>query len=195
VSWHESNSQFQDVPTTRVKSFLVYAFHQLLGTWGVAYLAAFGLFASFDMLPNLANWKPSSASVQWVLTENPFYPVQIVVGLCFGWMLGRRFNHRSMLWIWILPLAILVYAFAATPSLNPRGSIFSLPDTLQSRISYYFGWGCQPRGRCLDQLLITMPFYASVAYSLGALLARNTFTKPQKDSGAQMTSPEISLPK
>lgn len=195
MSSNGSNSEFQVVAAIRVKSFLVYVFHQFVGTWGIAFLAAFGLFASFDMLPNIANWKPSSRSVHWVLTENPFYPVQIVVGLCFGWMLGRRFNHRSMLWIWILPLAILIYAFAATPIFSPRASILTLPTTVQSRLSYYFGWGCQPRDRCLDQLLITMPFYTSVAYSLGALLARNTITKVRKNSGTQTTQAEVSLPK
>jgi hypothetical protein len=194
VSSYGSNSQFQVVATTRVKSFLVYVFHQFVGTWGIAFLAAFGLFASFDMLPNIANRKPSSRSAHWVLTENPFYPVQIVVGLCFGWMLGRQFNHKSMLWIWILPLAILIYAFAATPIFSSRASILTLPTTVQSRLSYYFGWGCQPRDHCLNQLLITLPFYASVAYSFGALLGRNTFTKLQKKSGTQTTSPGISLP-
>ena len=93
---------------------------------------------------------------------------------------SRQFNHRSMLWIWILPLAILIYAFAATPTLSPWASILARPDTVQSRFSYYFGWGCQPRARCLDQLLITMPFYALGAYSFGALLARNAFTKAPK---------------
>jgi hypothetical protein len=82
-----------------------------------------------------------------------------------------------MLWIWILPLAILIYACAVTPALNAWQSVLARPHTVQYRLSYYFGWGCQPQARCLDQLLITMPFYASVAYSLGALLARNVFTK------------------
>jgi hypothetical protein len=145
----------------------------------MAFLAAFGIFSLFDALPNFGNWKPSLRFVHWVLTENPFYPVQIIVGLYFGWLLGRRFNHRSMLWIWILPLAILIYAFAATPTHSPWASILARPDTVQSRLSYYFGWGCQLRARCLDQLLITMPFYASVAYSFGALRARNAFTKAQ----------------
>jgi hypothetical protein len=193
VSSSNSDSQFKTVAVTRVKSLLVFAFHQFVGTWGIAFLAAFGLFSLFDVLPNFANWKPSLRPVHWVLTENPFYPVQIIVGLYLGWLLGRRFNHRSMLWIWILPLAILIYAFAATPTLSPWASILARPDTVQSRLSYYFGWGCQPRARCLDQLLITMPFYASVAYSFGALLARNTFTKASKelrgsdDSGQRMS--------
>jgi hypothetical protein len=156
-----------------MKSLLVFVFHQFVGTWGIGFLAAFGLFSLFDAVPNFASWKPPLRFVHWVLTENPFYPVQIVTGLYFGWLLGRRFHHRSMLWIWILPLAILIYAFAATPTVSPWASILIRPDTVQSRLSYYFGWGCQPRARCLDQLLITMPFYASVAYSFGALLARD----------------------
>ena len=164
----------------RVKSLFVFVFHQLVGTWGIACIAGFGLFSLLDMVPDSAGWKPSVHFVHRLLTENPFYPVQIVSGLYFGWLLGRRFNHRSMLWIWILPLAILIYAFAATPTLSPWASILARPDTVQSRLSYYFGWGCQPRARCLDQLLITMPFYASVAYSFGALLARNAFTKAPK---------------
>ena len=51
--------------------------------------------------------------------------------------------------------------------------------------------GVVSRGPVADQLLITMPFYASVAYSFGALLARNEFTKaPEKltdsdDSGSK----------
>jgi len=156
-----------------MKSLLVFVFHQFVGTWGIAFLAAFGLFSLFDVLPNFANWRPSLRFVHWLLTENPFYPVQIATGLYFGWLLGRRFHHRSMRWIWILPLAILIYAFAATHTVSPWASVLMRPDTVQSRLSYYFGWGCQPRARCLDQLLITMPFYASVAYSFGALLARN----------------------
>jgi hypothetical protein len=172
---------------TRVKSLFVFVFHQLVGTWGIAFIAAFGLFSLLDMVPDSAGWKPSIHFAHRLLTENPFYPVQIVSGLYFGWLLGRRFNHTAMLWIWILPLAILIYAFATVPALSPWQSILARPHAVQSRLSYYFGWGCQPRARCLDQLLITMPFYASVAYSFGALLARNAFTKAPKTLATQTT--------
>jgi hypothetical protein len=175
------------IAVARVKSLLVCVFHQFVGTWGIAFLAAFGLSSLFDVLPDFAGWKPSMRFVHWVLTENPFYPVQIVAGLYLGWLLGRRFQHRSMLWIWVLPLAFLTYAFAATPVLSPWASILARPDTVHSRLSFYFGWGCQPRARCIDQLLITMPFYAAVAYSLGALLARNAFAKARQNFGTQTT--------
>jgi Na+/melibiose symporter-like transporter len=39
-------------------------------------------------------------------------------------------------------------------------------------ISHFFGWGCRLKNHCLDQLLITLPFYSSLAYSTGAFLAR-----------------------
>jgi len=155
----------------------------------MAFLAAFSVFSLFDVLPAVAGWKSSKNFVHWVLTENPFYPVQIVAGLYFGWLLGRRLQHRSMLWIWVLPLAILAYAFATTPILSPWASVFERANAVQARLSYYFGRGCQARARCLNQLLITMPFYASVAYSLGALLARNAYTKArQNDSSSQETA-------
>jgi hypothetical protein len=172
---------------TRVKSLLVFALHQFVGTWGIAFLAAFGLFELFDLLVTISPWKFSMRSVHWILTENPFYPVQIVTGMYFGWLLGRRFQHRCMLWVWIFPLAILAYAFVATPLVSPYASILLRPHSVQARLSFYFGWGCRPLERCIDQLLITMPFYASVAYSLGALLARKGSTKARQDFGIQET--------
>src|SRR3954454_23894141 len=83
-----------------------------------------------------------------------------------------------MLWVWVLPLAVLCFALIA---FNPEWtSVLARPSTVGSRLSHYFGWGCQPRAHCLDQLVITMPFYSSVAYSLGALLARNALKKPRQ---------------
>ena len=157
---------------SRLKSFAIFAFHQFVGTWGVAFLAAFALFSLFGGFRDIVGGKPSLRFVHWLLTENPFYPLQVLTALYFGWLLGRRFQNKSMLWIWILPSAILAYAFAATPPISPWASVLMRPKSIWARLSFYFGWGCQPRERCIDQLLITMPFYASVAYSVGALLAR-----------------------
>jgi hypothetical protein len=82
---------------SRVKSLLVFAVHQFIGTWGIAFLAAYGLFELFDLLAMISLWKPSVRFVHWILTENPFYPVQIVAGLYFGWLLNRRLQHRCTL--------------------------------------------------------------------------------------------------
>jgi hypothetical protein len=167
------------------KSALTFAIHQIVGTWGVAFIAAFGLTSLFDVGLDLVGSKPVRFA-HWLLTENPFYPVQIVAGLYFGWLLSRRFRHRSMLWIWVLPLAVMCYALVELPILIPEWtSILVWPNTIQARLSYYFGWGCQPRDRCLDQLMITMPFYVSAAYSLGALLARKSLKKDEQNPQVQ----------
>src|SRR5713101_4514389 len=162
-----------NVSVLRAKSALIFVVHQIMGTWGIAFLASFGLFSLFDAIPDSAGWKPPMHFVHWILTENPFYPVQIVAGLYLRWLLSRRFLHKSMLWIWVLPLAAVCCALMVGPiGLFPQWtSALARPSTVGS-LSYYFGRGCQPRAHCIDQLMITMPFYASAAYSLGALLAR-----------------------
>jgi len=76
-----------------------------------------------------------------------------------------------MVWVWVLPLAILCYSLVTARVLIPT-SVLARPGVIQSRLSHYFGWGCQPVAHCLEQLLITMPFYSSLAYSMGAFLAR-----------------------
>jgi hypothetical protein len=152
----------------------LFILHQFVATWGIAIAAPYILILSLDVLPD--RWTPSMRFVHWLLTETPFYPIQIGAGLCLGWILSRRFHHRVMLWIWVLPLLILCYAVIAVPTLTPSvtfNSVF-IPSSA-SRLSHYFGWGCRPEHRCLDQLVITMPFYVSVAYSLGAFLERYRF--------------------
>jgi hypothetical protein len=173
----------------RLRDFFTFIFHQLFGAWGIAFLAAFGLFSLFDLLPDVGGLKPSVHFLHWLLTENPFYPVQILTDFYFGWFLARRFPHKSMRWVWILPLLILAYSFLAGPVVSPWASELIRPESLRGRLGFYFGWDCQPRDRCIDQLLLTMPFYASVAYSVGALLARNTSTKTSVISGATQSTP------
>ena len=168
----------------RVRDFFIFICHQLLGSWGIAFLAAFGLFSLFDVLPNGVGLKPFTHTLHRLLTENPFYPVQILTGLYFGWFLGRRFPHKSMLGVWILPLLVLAYSFLAGPVVSPWASPLIRPESLGGRLRFYFGWGCQPRERCIDQLLLTMPFYASAAYSVGALLARKMSAKTHPISDA-----------
>jgi hypothetical protein len=157
----------------RFKSVLTFIVHQLVGTWGIAFFAYFSgsylleLFGPFGR----AHWM---RSLHWILTETPFFPVQIALGLYSGWVLGRRLKHRSMMWVWVIPGLILCYAVVAMLNLSPPRTLVSLYRG--GSLSHYFGWGCQPRDRCLDQLLITMPFYAATAYSIGARLAFTSAT-------------------
>jgi hypothetical protein len=151
--------------------------HQLIGTWGIAFVAYFLGVSLLDLIGQLG-WHPSMRYLHWILTETPYYPVQIALGLYFGVLLGRRFHHRSMVWVWILPLLILLLAVDTNFALIPEWtSVLERFGPGQSRWSHYFGWGCRPSNHCLDQLDITMPFYVAVAYSIGGLLARKLFTK------------------
>ena len=104
---------------------LAFVVHQIVGTWGIAFLAAVGLTSLFDLIPDSASWKPSMRFVHWLLTENPFYPVQIMAGLYLGWRIGRRFQHKSMLWIWVLPLLVCAMPWWLGLSLFPSGRQYS----------------------------------------------------------------------
>lgn len=152
------------------KAVLTFVMHQFIGTWGIAFFAALALTTTFAGLEDFG-WHSAMRNLHWILTENPYYPVQISLGLYFGWKLSRRFQHKSMVWVWIAPLVILCGAVVTfTPECR---SVLEHAQPGQTRLSHYFGWGCKPRDHCLDQLLATMPFYVSVAYSLGARLGRD----------------------
>jgi hypothetical protein len=153
------------------KSALIFALHQFIGMYGIPYTAPLVLGLVFKFLFAFGHNYPRRTF--YSIVELPYFPVQIVFALILGWLLGRALRHRSMVWIWVLPLAILCYSVATARVLLPT-SVFASPGVGQSRFSHYFGRGCQPADRCLDQLLITMPFYSSLAYSLGAVLARKT---------------------
>jgi hypothetical protein len=146
--------------------------HQFLGTWGIAIIAYFLGVSLLELLGNFG-WHPPMRYLYWILTETPYYPVQIALGLYFGVLLGHRLHHRSMIWVWILPLFLLFLAVVTNFTLIPEWtSVLERYGAGHSRWSHYFGWGCHPSDHCLDQLEITMPFYVAVAYSVGGALAQ-----------------------
>jgi hypothetical protein len=156
-----------------VRSVLVFVMHQLVGTEGAVWLTALGAFLLIKTIANVHEaWAHSALTrgIHLILTNTPFFPVQITVAVYWGWKLYSRWGHRSMLWVWILPGMALTYVIIAIPTFSPWSS--SPADT--GPLSHYLGWGCQADNRCYDQLTFTQPFYASVAYSLGALLASRT---------------------
>jgi hypothetical protein len=147
--------------------------HQFIATLGVAMAAAFLAVFTFTLLRPLNPHLFASRNAHFILTRVPYFPMQVILGLWSGWSFGRRFQHRSMLWVWVLPLLIISYAVISLPALVPnQTSVIEVAGRNQSRISHYFGRGCSVDDRCEDQLLVTMPLYASIAYSVGALMAR-----------------------
>ena len=154
--------------TPKLKFFLTLSMHQFIGTLGVLILAGMLTAIAFEF-PNPLGHTSNMHDVSRVLTGTPYFPVQIAIGLLFGWLISDLFGHESMLWIWVLPYAWLVYDFVRLPTV--------LGMTFQARFSHFFGWGCRPENHCIDQTGVTLPFYAAVAYSIGALFARKIPTR------------------
>jgi hypothetical protein len=153
-----------------IKPVLAFALHQFVATLGVLVAAPWLVVLGCDLL-RMFGRTIYMRDVSWLLTETPYYPVQVVVALFLGRFLGFYLRHRSMVWVWVLPFLILSGLFIANARVFPLdpGSLSVLAPS--SRLSHFFGWGCLVQERSFDQLLVTMPFYAAVAYSLGALSA------------------------
>jgi hypothetical protein len=98
---------------------------------------------------------------RWILTETPFYPVQILIAFSVGFAMAHYCRHGVMQWVWIFPALVLTVSF-----IRMGGSFLA-------RLEHYFGWACRPELRCFDQLGMTLPFYTSAAYSFGAFLSRH----------------------
>lgn len=164
----DSNERFRT--KSLIKSALTFGLHQFIGMYGIPYTAPLVFSLAFKFLFLFGHNYPRKTFYS-IVSELPYFPVQVIFALILGWLLGRALRHRSIVWVWLLPLAIVCYSLVTARVLIPT-SVLTRPGVIQSRFSYYFGWGCQPAVHCFDQLLITMPFYSSLAYSVGAFLAR-----------------------
>ena len=139
--------------------------HLLISTFGVGVAAAVLTYAV--VLP-LHQFFPSlnSRTVHWILTETPYFPVQIIVGLLWGFQLGRRYQHRVILWTWVVPAVAIAFLILFVP----------LPPVVVSGVEitkteHFFGRECLPQNHCFEWAL-TVLLYAAGAYSLGAFSAR-----------------------
>jgi hypothetical protein len=154
------------------RDVLIFVLHQFIGYFGIIILATYLTAYVFDVLHLIGKPLPSN-TMYWILTGTPYYPVQIGLGLSLGWLIGRRVQHRAMLWVWVLPFAYLIYALVAIPTLVPNWISPAYQAGIgESRFRHYFGWGCGGAHPCFDQAAFTLPFYGAAAYSIGALLAR-----------------------
>ena len=156
---------------SRMVGVLVFVMHQVMATWCVVFVApcAVAIFAGWV---HLFGWAITQRQSGWILSGTPYYPVHVCLALFLGWSLGGWLQHRSMLWVWVIPTAILCIVVAAFPWIGQTATKQYWYVSSPSRLSHFFGWGCRLENRCSDQLITTLPFYCSVAYSLGAWRAR-----------------------
>jgi hypothetical protein len=161
------------------KSVLFYILHLLLGTFVISMIAS----ASVDLLSQLGRMFGLAMSLEqqdWLVGGSPYFPVHLVGAVVNGFFISKYVGHREMLWIWIGPSLLLLYAFTFFPALTVHSTLFSPPTdvSFEYRVSHFFGWACQPLSRCYDRVGITLPFYLSTLYSLGAYMA---WLVPQSD--------------
>jgi hypothetical protein len=173
---------------SKAKLGLIFVLHQVIAIW-VTLRSSPVLLASALNFLGLLGQHYTRTRYYWLLIGNPYFPVQIGLGLMLGWVLGRHLRHRSMLWVWVLPFGVLCYAVIAIPTLNPTITPFELQAGVgQSRLTHYFGWGCQPVNHCVDQELLTSPFYAAAAYSVAAFAAEEL-----TENTIPATMPQVAL--
>lgn len=175
-------------PTAR--GILTLVMHQFIATWGLAVAAR---LLTDLVIASLRFWRlpVHVGPLYTLLTGPPYFPVQIAAGLTAGCFLSRRLRHKAMLWVWVLPLMLLCYAFVALPTLTPHITPTILQSGRgQSRLSHYFGTGCRPENLCFDQVLITLSFYTAAAYSIVALLAHKMPKKLAPDDRPPATQAE-----
>jgi hypothetical protein len=151
------------------RSILTFLFHQVIALFGGP-IAAASAFALVVSLLGVFGWKMYTEQYARILTEIPYFPVQVTFAFYLGWFLGVYLNHRPMIRVWIIPFGLMCLAFAALPSFGQLTPPLSELSSA-SRFSHFFGWGCQPKNRCFDQLFVTLPFYSALAYSMGAWIA------------------------
>jgi hypothetical protein len=91
--------------------------------------------------------------------DNPYFTGPVVVSFLFGAFSRRFFRTRSALWVWVLPTLVLLVDILTWQSHSSRSRWADV-------WANYFGSSCGDT-ECLGELLVTAPFYTSVAYTLG----------------------------
>ena len=143
------------VMRTRTKGlWWAFRLHQVLSTIGVL------VYSRIFTLTVLSRSETSN-----VLTGTPYFPIQIILAFLNGIGLPRSVRHWVTQWVWLLPFVILCV------------SLTSSHVPLSVRLGRHFGWECGPSTRCYESLGATLPFYTSIAYSLGAFLMRRHESK------------------
>jgi hypothetical protein len=114
-----------------------------------------------------------------------------IIPALMGGLIRKRRTTSAALWAWTIPAAVLAYKM-----LQYDSPISVLVSTSMSATSYYFdivrtmpSLASGDPVRIMRQLTITAPFYAGIAYSLGAACYRYrvfarifSFQKPEENA-------------
>lgn len=147
---------------------MLFIVHSVIAALGVPIAAS---VLRYSILLSVQQFYPSTAvsagkQMHWILLQTPYFPAQIVIGLLWGFQVGRHYRNRVMMWAWTIPALAIVLSllFAPLPPVVVSGVEIT-------RWQHFFGWGCLPQNHCFEQVAFTLPFYSASAYALGAFLA------------------------
>jgi hypothetical protein len=99
-----------------------------------------------------------------VLVDNPYFLGPTITASVLGFFSHRVWKTNAGLWVWLFPAVILVSNLLSWKSYTSRSN-------LADAWANYFGSDCGD-SECLNELLVTAPFYSSVAYSVGWIAMR-----------------------
>lgn len=103
----------------------------------------------------------SQGNLSGLMLERFWLP-ELVTAIWLGWFLYRRIPSRLAFLAWVPPAVFLIWNV-----LEWHRSGFQYDSTWDT----FFGSHCGDSG-CLYELLLTMPFYTGLGYSMGALLCK-----------------------
>jgi hypothetical protein len=143
--------------------------HQLFSTFLISFLTGIAVVEFFSIAHSAGSWVQVKTAHRW-LTENHVFALQWANALVLGYVLHWKFRQRPILWVWAIPAAVFTYFFVTWN----QASVFD--STSANRIAHFFGSGCDVHRRCFDQIMLTLPLYCSIAYSVGGWLQTMTST-------------------
>lgn len=158
------------------KTVFFYAVHLLAGTVGVI-LPVFLMLVTVDPAV-IESFRPL---VDFLFGE-PFFPLDILLGFFLAFCLNRRLGHGFARWVWILPAIRLAYTIA-TWNLHVYSTLSYWEDIW---VELFGSGGSSTEGVYL--LRVTLPFYTSVAYSLGAHFGYRRWRARNADKRAPQTA-------
>jgi hypothetical protein len=150
----------------------LYLLHLLAATFGV--LLATAILLNVVLKP-LEPWISHAKLVS--IATGPYYALPIILAAFAGYFGYIRFKGNYRFWIWIVPTVYLVTKIILwTPT-----SVLAVQNW-GTTLAHFFA-GTPPH---YYEGNVTMPFYTSLSYTLGALLdAGNVFRfqRPSEDAG------------
>jgi hypothetical protein len=150
---------------------VIFFAHQLMSTVGATVISVLIvlLFALFG-----ASLKKNTSGGNFIdhitqqrvsmLLNQPYYVAPVLCALALG-ALSRRFvRPRWAAWVWVLPMIILLWNLLTWKGAGPPTTAVYWADVWAD----YFGSDCGG-SECMYEVFVTVPFYTSAAYSLGAV--------------------------